>query len=469
MDADAENDQQTLQHDHYVERLAHVNQQNDVLATEDIVNARGTLIARKGTRIDAATARRVALHRLSKPLELQVEISDTLHGKNILQTLDGLVAEHGDLQAVDARLKFRTDFAELLSRQTLNAVLRQKLMVMALRHPALFKQTLLGAWLAALIARELGLPEATLHRAAMAALARDLGLLHLPADLLEKQGVYSPPEWRAMQSHVVISQMIIREVAGMHPDIALAVLEHHERLDGTGYPAGKEGAELGLLGQILSMADALCAIRFKRFSASGHNLGDMEAFLLMNSACYHRAVVDAVYAILRKSDLTRTAINPCGDQSGLLEHLVRRAKLMQQALPSLSRLALMQALESAAQGKELIKRILQTHNIVTRSGIINPEIIQWLEEMAHNPQPGEIPFLCEMELLQNELIWHLNRVRHLLEAFSYEGAELAAPLRRELSGLLDILGNLHIYPAQDTLRRADPVSAPEAAPPVMLQ
>lgn len=375
-----------------------------------------------------------------------------LHVKDLIQALATLIDQLDDFKLIDTKLKFQRDFTDVLLHQPINAVLRQKLTVMSLRRPALFKQTLLGAWLAVLIARELSLPDVVMHRVGIAALARDVGLLHLAPDLLEKQGGFTPQEWRAMQSHVIISQLIAVDAADMHPDIALAVLEHHERLDGTGYPTGKEGADLGLPGQILSMAEALHALRFKRFSVTGHTLGHVQPFLLMNSLCYHRAVYDAICAVLSKAELDHTPINPHGDQHSLLTHLVQRAKHIQHTLPALNRLLmLLQSLKPNAQTRELTKLITLSHTVNISSGIINNEIVSWLETLMQTSQPTEIPFLCEMELLQNELLWHLNRVRHRLDSFLYDNQDLAAPVRGELTHLVDTLGALKMFETSQTL------------------
>ncbi|HLA75327.1 MAG TPA: HD domain-containing phosphohydrolase [Gammaproteobacteria bacterium] len=432
----------TPQLGHYLGHLTAVNQQRNVIATEDIVNQSGALVARQGARIDVATARRIALHKLAKPLEVQVQIEGTLDKKDIINTLGTLVTEFDDLKTIEDKLRFQRDFPGML-QQNINLVLRQKLTVMAVLHPQLLKQTLLGAWLATLVARELGLEDTIIHRASMAALARDLGLLHIAPELLNKKGSFTPPEWRAMQSHVVIGQLILKDVAGMHPDIATAVLEHHERLDGTGYPTGKENEHLGLLGQILSMADALCSIRFKRFGTTGNHLGDVQPFLLMNSSCYQRSVYDAVCSVLRKAGLQRTSINPYGDQQTLLRQLVQRAKDIQHIVPGLNRLVtLLQSLKLGTHTKELTRLVSQTHNIIHSSGIINEEIISWLEGITHEPQPAEIPFLCEMDLLQSELLWHLNRVRHALAIFLYENNDLAPLITQELTKLINSLSDL---------------------------
>ncbi|MDO9371697.1 MAG: HD domain-containing phosphohydrolase [Gammaproteobacteria bacterium] len=411
-------DAAVLEDGHYLDHLATVNQSRGVTATEDILNSQGALITRQGARLDHGATQRIAKHKLSKPLEHQIQIEGTITTRILAEKFALLSQQYPDLGALHQKLDFDADFQALLTREPPNPVITQKLTVLHLQQPPLFGQALFGLWLAMLIARELGLPRHEIHMAGMAALIRDLGFLHLPQDVVAKGGSFTADEWRAMQGHVVIGQIIAQDVATLHPHIARAVLEHHEHSDGTGYPAAREGDQLGLFGQIVGMSDRLGAMRLKLFGTSGRNLRDTEPMLLMNSAASNRAVYEAVCALLRKSGLERTSINPLGDLPALLEQLKTRGAKMNSALPILSRLSMVT--QTTKPGPAIIKlrRVAaQTQHLMSSSGLVSGEIIAWLEGLQRDTQPAENPFLCEMELLQNELSWHLKRLGHALDVF----------------------------------------------------
>lgn len=408
-----------LEDGHYLDHLATVNQSRGVTATEDIFNCQGALITRRGARLDHGAAQRIAKHKLSKPLEYQIQIEGTITTRILAEKFTLLAQKHPDLGVLHQKLDFDADFQALLAREVPNPVITQKLTVLQLQQPSLFEQALFGLWLAMLIARELGLPKHEIHMAGMASLIRDLGFLHLPHDMVAKGGSFSADEWRAMHGHVVIGQIIARDVATLHPHIARAVLEHHEHSDGTGYPSAREGGQLGVFGQIVGMSDRLGAMRLKLFGTSGRNLRDTEPMLLMNSAASHRAVYDAVCALLRKSGLERTSINPLGDLPALLGQLKTRGMQMNAALPILSRLSMvLQAATNPGPATTKMRKIAaQTQQLMRSSGLVSDEIIAWLEGLQRDVQPAENPFLCEMELLQNELGWHLKRLGHALDVF----------------------------------------------------
>lgn len=426
---------------HYIEYLAAVNLGREVTATEDIFNNKGALITRQGARLDHLTAQRIAKHKLAKPLEYQIQIEGAITAAALADHFTTLAQQHPDLAQLHQAAGFEQDFCDLLAREPLGEVIAQKLTVLQLQQPELFDQALFGIWFAMLVGRTLGLPKHEIHMAGIAALIRDLGFLHMPHILVSKGGKFTPDEWRTVQGHAVVGQIIAKDVAILHPLIARAVLEHHERNDGTGYPAGKEGAQLCLLGQIVSITDKLGSIRLKIFNTSGRNLRDTEPSLLMNGSACQREVYDAVCALLRMSGLERTAINPCSDHATLLSRLKARTVQMHAAMPILARLDMLT--QTASPQPTLIKLrriILQTHNLLLSSGLVSAEILAWLDSLVIDAALQENIFLCEMELLQNELEWHLRRLSHTYDAFLLQTIEFARrPEAGELNAQLHCL------------------------------
>lgn len=406
--------------EHYLDHLATINKDRDVVAIQDIYNTSGALLVRQGARIDYATARRLTQHKSSKPVEHQLQIEGGLTTDGLKQQLQKFLEQHADLATIQRSLGADDDLA-LLFEKPFSPTLLQKLTVMALQQPTLLEQALFGGWLAVLLARELSLHPAEIRKAGIAALTRDTGFLHLPPVLIEQGRKFSPQEWRAMQSHTVVGQIILDDTAGMDPEIGRAVLEHHEGLDGSGYPTGKEGPALGLLGRVVNLVDTLCAIRLKNFKDTGRNLRDTQPFLLMNSHAYERNVHDAICSILRKSGLERTSINPLGTQANLLAQLVAQGNTMRRSLPVVKELSDLHA-RTGSTARKLGKVALQTYTLITSSGLVNDEIINWLESLLLEPQADEIVFLSEIELLQKELRWHHTHLQRALAAYLNEAS-----------------------------------------------
>lgn len=117
--------------------------------------------------------------------------------------------------------------------------------------------------LAAAIALELGLHAEQVRGIRLAAAVHDLGKIHIPAEILTKPGKLSPIEFRMLKSHPESGHDILKDVDFPWP-IADVVLQHHERLDGSGYPSGLKGEEILLEARILAVADVFDAMSSNR-------------------------------------------------------------------------------------------------------------------------------------------------------------------------------------------------------------
>lgn len=88
-----------------------------------------------------------------------------------------------------------------------------------------------------------------------AALLHDIGQLRLPLNLVRKIQKFTPQEHKLMQAHCEMGVAILNQFADVPDEAKYMVLEHHERLDGSGYPKGLRSHQISFLTQILSIAD----------------------------------------------------------------------------------------------------------------------------------------------------------------------------------------------------------------------
>lgn len=119
------------------------------------------------------------------------------------------------------------------------------------------------AKLAIAIAREMALPGDQIYAIQMAADIHDIGKIYVPAEFLSKPGHLSELEFDLMKAHARIGYDILKSIEFPWP-IAHMVLQHHERLDGSGYPAGLKGEEILLEARILAVADVVEAMSSHR-------------------------------------------------------------------------------------------------------------------------------------------------------------------------------------------------------------
>lgn len=117
--------------------------------------------------------------------------------------------------------------------------------------------------LAPAIARELGLSEDRIHGIELASNIHDVGKIGIPVEILTKPGILSKVEYMLIQTHVEAGYDIIKNIKFPWP-IALMVYQHHERMDGSGYPQGLKGDEILLESRIIAVADVIEAMSTHR-------------------------------------------------------------------------------------------------------------------------------------------------------------------------------------------------------------
>ena len=118
------------------------------------------------------------------------------------------------------------------------------------------------------LAREIGYGKEDIRRIRSAGLLHDIGKLNLPDNILNKQDKLTDIEWEMIKNHPTLALNILKYVVGLR-DCVEAVLYHHERWDGTGYPRGLKEKEIPLDARIIAIADAYDAMLSKRNYKTG--------------------------------------------------------------------------------------------------------------------------------------------------------------------------------------------------------
>lgn len=119
------------------------------------------------------------------------------------------------------------------------------------------------AELAEAIGRELGFDADRQNAVRIAGLLHDIGKVYVPAELLTRPGRITENEFRLIKDHPVVGYRILEKVEFRWP-VAEYVLQHHERMDGSGYPRGLQGDDIALEARIISVADVVEAMSSHR-------------------------------------------------------------------------------------------------------------------------------------------------------------------------------------------------------------
>ncbi len=116
-----------------------------------------------------------------------------------------------------------------------------------------------GVYLVA-FGRHLGFPRAELSQLGTVGLLLDIGKIKLPRAVLEKQGRLTPEEFETAKSHVALGLEILAATPNWSVEILEGIAQHHERMNGGGYPRGLKAEQIGIYGRMAGIADCFAAL-----------------------------------------------------------------------------------------------------------------------------------------------------------------------------------------------------------------
>jgi PAS domain S-box-containing protein/putative nucleotidyltransferase with HDIG domain len=149
------------------------------------------------------------------------------------------------------------------------------------------------AELAVAIARDMGLDEDRVEGIRMGASIHDIGKIHLPAEILSKPSKLSDIEYSLIQAHPQVGYDILKDIAFPWP-VADITHQHHEHMDGSGYPQGLKGEEICLEARIVAVADVVEAISSHRPYRPALGIdAAMDEIKMQRGKFYDPEVVDA--------------------------------------------------------------------------------------------------------------------------------------------------------------------------------
>jgi putative nucleotidyltransferase with HDIG domain len=160
-----------------------------------------------------------------------------------------------------AEKELRESFGKL--RKALNGTVNALTEILQRRDPYTAGHQIRVAKLACAIAQEMGLSEDRVEGIRIAGLLHDIGKITLPSDILARSGRITTLETDIIETHAQVGYEIIKTIEFPWP-VLDAVLQHQERMDGSGYPSGLSGDKIILEARILAVADVVEAMSSHR-------------------------------------------------------------------------------------------------------------------------------------------------------------------------------------------------------------
>jgi len=195
------------------------------------------------------------------------------------------------VKGVPAREGMQDDHSSLLD--AMDGIIHAMSLVVETRDPYTAAHQKRVASIACAIGRTMGLSEWDREGIRTAGLLHDIGKLAVPAEILTRPGKLSASEFSIIRNHSKVSYDVLALIDFPWP-VKEAILQHHERLDGSGYPDGLSGSQVILEAGILGVADVVEAISSHRPYRPALGLEyAMREIINRRGALYHPEVVDA--------------------------------------------------------------------------------------------------------------------------------------------------------------------------------
>lgn len=203
-------------------------------------------------------------------------------------------------------LRTSADKADYSARwlKSLSGAIESMSLTVEMRDPYTSGHMRHTAQLSVAIARELGLPDEQIKGLELGATIHDIGKIYVPAEILNRPGKLSDAEFTMIKTHSQVGYDIVKGIDFPWP-IADIIIQHHERLDGGGYPNGLKGDEISYEAQILSVADVIEAMSSHRpyRPALGIDTG-IEEIQRLRGTSFRAEIVDACIKIITQDDFS---------------------------------------------------------------------------------------------------------------------------------------------------------------------
>ena len=203
-------------------------------------------------------------------------------------------------ETLEEKVRERTRALENSQRAAIQTIAR----ILEIRDPHSSGVQYQIAQLSEAIGRKVGLAKKQLEGLTYAALINDIGKLSIPADILNKPGKLTNIEYNLVKQHPCSAYKMLRDLPYPWP-IADIIVQHHENIDGSGYPDGLKGNEILLEAKILRVTDTVVAMLSHRPYRSQYSLDEVLQELKENSdKIYDAQVVNVCIELFKKENFS---------------------------------------------------------------------------------------------------------------------------------------------------------------------
>lgn len=407
---------------HYLDKVMNLAEEADISATEDIFDARGMKLVAKGARISRVLQERLIARRLSKPFESSIAVDGSVDADIVATEAQHIVETLVPVKRMLSSLGAAQNPVRVLADIRLGSAMSTMLTVIQRGGPNALQHSVMVSLIAVCLAQKRGLTKNDQTVVALAGLLHDIGELYIDPEYLQSKRRLQPHEWRHVVVHPRIGQVLIQGLEDFPPAVSQAVFEHHERMDGGGYPRQIGASVLSTAGQIVSVAEMISGVFLKQ----DHPLERAELALKIIPGEHARELVSAVSDAMQRTRADDTEAGggtPQKDEAGKVLALYQRIDAV---LAGTQALLDHRAMRSA-KGVHLLNEVVRRATVIQRA-FSSTGLDACMTETASfiGAQDGDLLF--ETAVAMSEIEWRLRDVARdlALQAIALDPDEFEA-------------------------------------------
>lgn len=298
---------------HYLRALTDMADRRAVVTDAAIYTASGIKLVEKGARIDSRLYERLVQHKLREPIDQHLSVENPVNAPALVAASQALVAQYPLPSLLADALGASADRLLTPMRSLpLPAPMACKLTVMREQWPDLFQHSLQMMLVSVFLGIKSDWSERDCTPLAAAALLHDVGMLHMGSAWNDPDHKITGAPRNHLAAHPITAMLMVRDAQTYPKAVEVAVLEHHERMDGSGYPRGVTGASITPMGRILLLAEVITAFFDKYDDMPAQRLSLM---LRLSHRKFPSSLVAHILPLLQEEVARESALMPLGNDA----------------------------------------------------------------------------------------------------------------------------------------------------------
>lgn len=387
---------------HYLRALTDMADERTVVAGAAIYTDNGIKLVEKGARIDSRLYDRLVQHKLREPIDKHLSIENPVNVEALLTTGQDLAEQDALSNLLAEAVGSAVRLLAPLRALPLPMSVACKLTVMRDKRPELYLHSVRMMMVAVFLGIKSGLPERDLGTLAAAALLHDLGVLHMDPAWSDPDFKVVGVQRKHLVAHPITAMLMVRDTQAYPKEAEAAVLEHHERMDGTGYPRGLAGADISPMGRILMVAEVVAAFYEKYDDMPAQRLS---LVLRLNHRKFPSAQVAHILPLLQEEVARDSALMPLGNDAPRQAELLAEAFIQWDRLKSALPPAMAKAMPPASAFAFTDARLMALQKALVEAGLHPQHQAELMTQLQ-----GDAAGLAEVALVGREALFQLQSV-----------------------------------------------------------